>query len=655
MKKLAFVCALALTAPALAQRPLLGDDPGAGAVAGDTWSPPLLPQQTASFGAARVGDWLYVYSGHTGPTHHHALENLSHTFSRLSLIDGRTWEVLPCPLPLQSAMLVAYGDDLIRVGGMSARNQTADEDEDLYSTDTVARFDTATRTWHALPALPQARSSHAAAVLGDTLYVVGGWMLEGERAIWSETALALDLSADEPAWAELPKPPFEERRALAMEVVDGKLVVCGGMLATHGFTSEVKTYDPATQTWGEGPALPFKGFGVAVQTIGDTLYASGIDSELHALRPGAEGWEPVGSLIFPRYFHELIPLSDTRLLVLGGVTRVNPARRANEHLRVSEVVELAGDAPKLHAWTIPYPGAAKNRQGVFLHEDSLYVFGGNNSLEQHDFEVENFLSEARRIRLTTQRVESLPDFPVERQSLRTLVTAGETPTGLAVGGFGHTGEGTRSWEEVFAFDFGERAWTKRPLALPRPRTQFFLTQREGQVYAFGGLDYDSDRDEDFQFPTDVLRVEGDAFVPSGIELPQPRRAFGGALLGDKVYLAGGMKAGFELINEVDVYDFASQTWSTIPAPSEPRISPHLVPLNGKLYLIGGTTPRDGDSFVPNQRVEVFDPATGAWTTRIEELPISVRHMRFFPWRDRLLCYSANTPGVAAVRLLVIED
>jgi hypothetical protein len=115
-----------------------------------------------------------------------------------------------------------------------------------------------------------------------------------------------------------------------------------------------------------------------------------------------------------------------------------------------------------------------------------------------------------------------------------------------------------------------------------------------------------------------------------------------------------MKEGFTLIEEVDVYEFASGAWSHIPSPANPRISPHLIPLNGRRYLIGGTTPRGGDSFVPNQSVEVFDPETGGWSTLIETLPVSVRHMRFFPWRDRILCYTAQVPGKAAARILVIE-
>ena len=99
---------------------------------------------------------------------------------------------------------------------------------------------------------------------------------------------------------------------------------------------------------------------------------------------------------------------------------------------------------------------------------------------------------------------------------------------------------------------------------------------------------------------------------------------------------------------------ATSSWSTIPSPPEPRISPHLIALGGKLYLLGGTTPRDGDSFTPNQRVDVYDPATKTWSTALEALPVSVRHMRFFPYGERILCVSTHTAGARAVRVLLFE-
>lgn len=636
-------------------RPLLPEREAVAPVGSEAYSPPILLRERASFGAARVGDWLYVYSGHAGPTHKHSLDNLNGTFVRHSLVGGAS-ELLPMGEPLQSVILLAHGERLIRVGGMTARNR-AGQEEDLHSVKTVASYDPAARAWTPLPDLPEARSSHGAAILGDTLYVLGGWSLAGDIDTWPKAGWQLDLSAKEPSWKAWEGAPFSPRRAVAMVSVAGRLVLMGGMLSEGNFSKEVWIFEPKTQKWTQGPGLPFFGFGMAAQGKGNDLYTSGLDSPLYRMSfaGGELEWEQVTSLMFPRYFHELIDLGGDRLLAVGGVTR--PLKSPdNVHLRTTEVLTTSPRSePVFTTWTVPAPGRAKNRQAVFLFFDDLWVFGGNDSVAQHDFEPEHFLDEGFRLRLGTQRFRRLADFPRKRQSCRTLVRS-KPYRGLSVGGFGHTGKNTSSFAEAFSFDFKAKTWKPSPHVLPKPRTQFGLTEHAGALYAFGGLDYDSTRPrkEAFSFPTQLLKATDGAFEPTGVELPQPRRAFGGALLEGKYYLAGGMKQGFALIQDVDVYDFATQTWSKVPAPRDPRIAPHLIALGGKLYLIGGTTPRGGQAFVPNQRVEVYDPKRGKWETLIEELPISVRQMQFFPWRGRILCYTAQHKGSPTVRLLVIE-
>ena len=76
---------------------------------------------------------------------------------------------------------MAWKEKLIRIGGFTAMNKEGD-DHDLHSQNQVAAFDVATKTWSDLPALPEPRSSLDAAILGDFVYVVGGWKLSGESS-----------------------------------------------------------------------------------------------------------------------------------------------------------------------------------------------------------------------------------------------------------------------------------------------------------------------------------------------------------------------------------------------------------------------------------------------------------------------------------------
>lgn len=175
---------------------------------------PPLPKAASSFGAAVAGGHVYVYGGHAGKTHTYSTETALGNFRRLDLADpAKGWEELPAGPPAQGLALVAHNGTLIRVGGMQPRNAPG-EPADTHSLASVARFDPKTGKWADLPDLPAGRSSHDAAVVGDTLVVVGGWRMNGagKPSAWCGTSLTLDLAKPGAAWEEVPQ-PFK-RRAL---------------------------------------------------------------------------------------------------------------------------------------------------------------------------------------------------------------------------------------------------------------------------------------------------------------------------------------------------------------------------------------------------------------------------------------------------------
>lgn len=612
----------------------------------------LLPQPIASFGAAASDHWLYVYGGHTGRTHQHSTENVSGAFFRLNLLDQALWEQLPGGPAVQSVSLVAHRGRIYRIGGMTARNQPG-EAEDLHSVADFARYDPLAQRWEELASLPEPRSSHDAALLGDKLYVIGGWRLKGREKEWHKTAYVIDLASPNPRWAPITAPPFE-RRALAVVAADHTLYVLGGMDREEGISQSVDVYDTRTGLWSKGPDLPDNGFGVAATFLQDRLYASGMEGDLYRLSETQDRWERVETLAFPRYFHRLVPVEKNQLAAVGGAA-------PGGHLRTIEWIHLTREVtlPQISSWIFPFPGGAKNRQGIFLHNEHLYVFGGNNSLEQHDFAPHNFVSQAFKIHLGSFRVTALPDLPVKRQSLQARVLDGKSPVAYGVGGFGHDGEKARSFADVFGYDISKNQWETLQNRLPHPRSQFGLVERGGTLWIFGGLDYDPARQKDaFQFPPEVLswnpREAQAGFVPTQHQLPRPRRAFGGTLLGDRYYLVGGLRENFQLVEECDVFDFNSGKWETIPAPSQPRISPELVALNGKLYLAGGSSPTAGKSFQPNFSIEVYDPENRRWSILTDTLPVSPRHIHMLALRDRLLIYSANHEKAEAMNLLIVD-
>ncbi len=618
-----------------------------------------LPEAIASFGAAVDANWLYVLGGHTGEEHAHSRENLSSRFMRLNLLDGISWEALPGGVGLQSVSLVASGGKLYRVGGMKALNAPGEPD-DLHSVAEAAVFDPAEQAWSDLPPLPEARSSHDAVAYKGKLYVVGGWTLNGAsaQARWIDAAYELDLAADTPEWNPLPPVPFH-RRAIAVAAGRGKLFVLGGLGEDRQPSSRVDVFDLETREWSNGPELPdngsrLAGFGISAIGTGEQVYASGFNGKLLRLNDDGTGWERITTLQFPRFFHRLVPGGDG-LIAVGGAA-------AGGHIRAIETLPLAGDSstPRVVAHVLPYPGHGKNRQGIFFHAGTLQLFGGNNSLGQHDFEPENFIDESFSISPGGLSIDKLPPFPVKRQSMVTAILSGVRDQGYVIGGFGHDGEVARSFADAYRYDFKDDTWTPLGQKLPAPRTQFGLVSRGSEMWIFGGLDYDPRREKEDQFRhlTDILHWdtldENKGFEPTGQELRRPRRAAGCVRIDNLVYLIGGMRENFKLVDTCDVFDLDARTWSSMPSPSRVRLSPEVAVLDGRIYVAGGSSPDDAGDILPNATIECYDPATRSWSTVLSELPIPAKHMRMFATDSDLLLLSTHDQTERSVRFALVR-
>ncbi|HEX8912137.1 MAG TPA: kelch repeat-containing protein [Humisphaera sp.] len=285
--------------------------------------PPKLPEATSSFGAVACDGWAYVYGGHVTPTHEYHAAAVSGRFFRLKLAGGAAWEELPGGPGLQGMNLAAHGGKVYRVGGMRPRNKKG-EPADMVSVADCAAFNPATRKWEPLPPLPEPRSSHDVAVVGDTLLAVGGWTMKGKDgdSEWLGHMAALDLSARPLAWKTV-KQPFE-RRALTTAVRRGKLYVVGGFTDEADPSRRVDVYDPAAGRWSAGPDLPDKplaGFSPAACTAGDDLLVGIADGTIYRLDEQAGTWAPAGANA-PRIVHRMVADGD-RVVVLGGSRKGN--------------------------------------------------------------------------------------------------------------------------------------------------------------------------------------------------------------------------------------------------------------------------------------------------------------------------------------------
>ncbi len=280
-----------------------------------------LPHAITSFGGAVLNGDLYVYGGNMAGAHSYARDQQGKTLQKLSLKGGEWTNVIEGP-GLQGLALVPHGGKLYRIGGFTAKNAEG-EDKDLWSQADVAAFDPAKKEWIPMPPLPEPRSSHDAAVIGDTVYVVGGWKLQGQApSEWHNTAWKMDLSSSQPTWQPIANPPVT-RRALAAAAHNGKLYIIGGMLEKGGPTTTCSVYDPKTNLWSEAPSISgegMNGFGASAFATGGDLYVSTHHGQLQRLNADGTAWQIVKQLPTDRFFHRMLPVDDENFVIVGGAS-----------------------------------------------------------------------------------------------------------------------------------------------------------------------------------------------------------------------------------------------------------------------------------------------------------------------------------------------
>jgi N-acetylneuraminic acid mutarotase len=268
------------------------------------------------------GDYIYAFGGHLGTTHKYSRDDQNHQLFRLHRSAPKQWEVVGKAPRRTGVALVSYKNHLYRIGGWEARNAKG-EKQDLHSTADFARFDPSSGKWQDLSSLPEGRSSHDAALIGSKLYVVGGWIMDGDGdGKFHDTAYAADLDQSAPVWKPIARPPFI-RRAVALAGTKDKLYVIGGMDDSNDTTTAVAIYDPAADAWASGPALPGKpidGFAASACTLRERVYATTASGFVYRLASDGKAWEEVAQLAHPRMSHRLVSDGE-RLFALGGASR----------------------------------------------------------------------------------------------------------------------------------------------------------------------------------------------------------------------------------------------------------------------------------------------------------------------------------------------
>jgi len=232
------------------------------------------------------------------------------------------------------------------------------------------------------------------------------------------------------------------------------------------------------------------------------------------------------------------------------------------------------------------------------------------------------------------------------------------------------GRGSHPIKPVEIFDPATNTWSKGATP-PVEMHHFQAVEYEGKVYVVGAMTGDFPKEPPLpnvyiydpvadqwskgpSIPADRQRggagavvYKGKIYLVNGIQLghwdghvawfdvfdpktgewqslpdsPRPRDHFQTAIIDDKLYVAGGRRTSMVTnqpiqltVPEVDVFDFHTNKWSTLPASSNLptlRAGCTAVVVKGRLLVLGGES---GTQHLAHSEVEAFDPHTGHWTS-----------------------------------------
>lgn len=282
-----------------------------------------------------------------------------------------SWLLLPpMPTSLADAALGVMGEEIYIVGGFSDMGPSAAH----------FRFTPGQMQWTPLPALPVARANASAAILNDQLYVVGGYNQDLGGALTASHRY--DPVAQQ--W-------FTATATLAPASGAGSAVIAGELLLFGGFDNQmestaVQRYNPTSDRWTLGTPMPLARSEFSAVTVDEQVYIfggnvfsithrAGVTPTIKALPstlatvydPQLDQWRDLAPLPQGRVAYATAVRAG-QIYVIGGLDQwVNGTLQ-----RTVLVYDIASDRWSQAA---PLPMARSGLRATTLH-DRIYVFGG---------------------------------------------------------------------------------------------------------------------------------------------------------------------------------------------------------------------------------------------------------------------------------------
>lgn len=207
------------------------------------------------------------------------------------------------------------------------------------------------------------------------------------------------------------------------------------------------------------------------------------------------------------------------------------------------------------------------------------------------------------------RWTTLPDSPLSRGEVSAALTG---HVAYVVGGFDPTGRTTAAVQRL---DLRTGRWSISA-PLPVPLNHMSAVGYSGELYVVGGYSQAGDTSAGavrsfWRF--DPATGRWSAMPPA----PLARAAAGAAVLGHRLYVAGGRSDTLTTIATLAIFDFDTGTWSVGPSLHHAREHVAAVAADGAVWLLGGRALGQGNF----TDVERYRPGAAAWQ-QMAPMPIA---------------------------------
>lgn len=320
---------------------------------------------------------LYIAGGHQGQGHYYPESSFLKTMYSYD-IENDTWteEGSYVGPGRQSPVLISYGKYIYSFGGFAFSNThprpagrdgkvptepcKADEPCSYQSLDIVERYDTVEKKWEIIhqseapsTAVSRRRSSHVAELIGNRVYLLGGWdSTPTDKGVIDQGYVKkVDVFNLDTNQFEQNNFTFNDqmstRRAFTSVVRNGKIIMMGGITGGFGpsmkFLDDVTEFDPQTGNFRELSKLVEATFTPSAVVVRNSIYLLGGMQMVPGSRDqtyvtdiyklGEKSWYHTGNHLNQRTgFFAANVLNSGEILMFGGQVFIDPNAKISDYI-----------------------------------------------------------------------------------------------------------------------------------------------------------------------------------------------------------------------------------------------------------------------------------------------------------------------------------